>query len=883
MSALTSVIDWTSELPLWQADAIRKFLTQESLSQRDIDDLYFAFKIEENLVQGPINKLSRPTKENISGANTDASSISLASITCVQNVNVIPDGTKMPFGHSGATLIYGENGVGKSGFARTLKRACNARDKTEVLLGNAYSPDYARPVIVTFNVVSDSTPRVIEWRDGLIADSDLSKITVFDAKCARVILDKKNEFLYKPYGLQSLEMLAELNQKFKERLLAEKPATEKQKIQDLKDGTKAKLFYDTISKSTQSSEINKNCEWTEENSKRYEILREWYAEHSKNGYDGKISNLKSVIRRNLDLFKSLRSVNRDFCKVVSEYVVIQKEYNASRIALEQANELLTNSSFPLQGIMSDPWKVLFGAAAEFSTKSAYPGISFPNLSEDSVCVLCMQEISEPAKQRFRKFSEFINSRVNSSHEICKTKLKSLRDRISKLNWKQEDELLVLAAEYIARNPESASAIVSASNNLLRSITKLKQVAVDGYEFSHDPISLTFNRSVATWIREKRKELRELVALANPSEYENLMAEGKELRSRKALNQKHLEISSYVAALVDADKIQIASNALDTKKITAKSKEIINATSTPELQLAMQSELKYLDCDRINVKLKPSGSAGQVAHGMELTGVELKTTVSSVLSEGEQKAVSIAGFFAELTLMSNRNPIVFDDPVTSIDHVFRSKIAERIASESLKRQVIVFTHDISFLFDLERKLDAIDGANKQVVIIKRKNNLPGCVIHDLPWHVMKSKERLTHLDTEIPILTKIFEEDQDEYDREASYWYSKLRETWETIVEENLLNNTIQRFGHAVKTLSLKGIEITDADYSTIEYNMSKASEWMAGHDKPRDISSHRPTPKELSKDVEAARSFIKAVGKRREQTTLKRDEYLTAQRSTQFG
>lgn len=58
------------------------------------------------------------------------------------------------------------------------------------------------------------------------------------------------------------------------------------------------------------------------------------------------------------------------------------------------------------------------------------------------------------------------------------------------------------------------------------------------------------------------------------------------------------------------------------------------------------------------------------------------------------------FLAELATTDTASAIVFDDPVSSLDHVHRDKVAERLANESLSRQVIVFTHDIAFLILVE---------------------------------------------------------------------------------------------------------------------------------------------------------------------------------------
>lgn len=76
----------------------------------------------------------------------------------------------------------------------------------------------------------------------------------------------------------------------------------------------------------------------------------------------------------------------------------------------------------------------------------------------------------------------------------------------------------------------------------------------------------------------------------------------------------------------------------------------------------------------------------------------------MLSEGEQKIAAIAGFFALLDVSPNRSTVVFDDPVTSLDHNWRGATANRIVEEAKKRPVIVFTHDPRFCCFLGERAD-----------------------------------------------------------------------------------------------------------------------------------------------------------------------------------
>lgn len=66
-------------------------------------------------------------------------------------------------------------------------------------------------------------------------------------------------------------------------------------------------------------------------------------------------------------------------------------------------------------------------------------------------------------------------------------------------------------------------------------------------------------------------------------------------------------------------------------------------------------------------------------------------IEQVLSEGEIKAIALALLLAALELKPKKNPVVFDDPVNSLDNTILRKFADRIVE--LDNQVILFTHNI----------------------------------------------------------------------------------------------------------------------------------------------------------------------------------------------
>ena len=78
--------------------------------------------------------------------------------------------------------------------------------------------------------------------------------------------------------------------------------------------------------------------------------------------------------------------------------------------------------------------------------------------------------------------------------------------------------------------------------------------------------------------------------------------------------------------------------------------------------------------------------------------------SEVLSEGEQKALALADFLAEVTAVPASSPVVFDDPITSMDYRRIHEVCDRIVALADDHQIIVFTHNIWFAAELLSKAD-----------------------------------------------------------------------------------------------------------------------------------------------------------------------------------
>lgn len=222
MSILQGVLAWTQTLPAWQSDAVARLLAKQTLSLDDHDDLFALLKLAHG-IPDPKGRTPKPlTADQIPVPVMKTTHVELLAMKDMRHVNAIAENQRLPFSAAGLTAIYGDNGSGKSGYSRVLKRACRARDQTEAIHPNAHLPAGKAGVAeATFEITVDGVAKDVQWTYGKAAPPELSSFAIFDSRCARAYLDSEDDFSYVPYGLDVFETLAKVCGKLKASIEAE--------------------------------------------------------------------------------------------------------------------------------------------------------------------------------------------------------------------------------------------------------------------------------------------------------------------------------------------------------------------------------------------------------------------------------------------------------------------------------------------------------------------------------------------------------------------------------------------------------------------------------------------------------------------------------------
>lgn len=765
VTVLEELLEWSRDRPHWQRDALRRLIVNGELSEDDIRVLTDICKSMQGLVQ-PQDVLPLG-REHVPEAVAGSAPVSLVSIFHHRGVNALAEDQKPSFAPS-LTVVYGDNAAGKTGYIRILKSACRARGQ-EQILGNAVAGTAPPSVAVSIKYKVGAEPEPREWAgDG--EDEFIARVSVFDTQCAAVYLAEKTDVAFRPFGLDLFDKLVQACRAVRARLESEQRALAASPLAVLlpqfADGTAVAKFLASISSLTPPEAVLKLAHLSPEEQDQLALIEKSLLDLQANDPEKLMRALTLRAGRVRALARHLTEVEAALsAEAVTAALHARTEV---RRKAEEARRL-RDATFPagmLAGTGSEPWKGLWEAARRFSQEQAYPGQAFPAVDGDAHCVLCQQDLDDASAQRFRQFEAFLASATE--RELRQAMEAFARMRRHMLDLETTTEAVAETLKEIRLEHEALADAVSAAlatNEKRReavalALTEDKDLAPDC------PVVAHAAPEVDSLVRQTEARIESLLANASADTRTRMNAEARELRARKLLAQHVPVVLSEINRKKRLAAYGLCVNDTTTNAITQKSTAVTKTAVTQTLKQSFRTELGRLGFRHIEVELREAGGAeGVLYHKLLLTrapGVDLPR----VVSEGEQRCLCIAAFFAELSTADDLSGIVFDDPVSSLDYKWREGLARRLVHEAKTRQVIVFTHDVVFLlllkqFAQEERVEQLDQHVRQL------SKGAGVCAEELPWVAMPIKKKIGHMKNEWQTADKLFRGgEQATYEKEA---------------------------------------------------------------------------------------------------------------------
>ena len=770
----------------------------------------------------------------------------------------------MTFGPS-LTVVYGQNASGKSGYTRILKRACRARG-AEAILGNVTADAVPNRPAATIEFSSGQKKYTYSWRDDTTPHPLLSRVSVFDRYCAGVYLSKHTDVAYRPLGLDLFDKLSSAAESIRKTLDKERNALQSQQpsIPSVPEGTKVQSILSHLSSLTDTEQLKRLATLTADENRHRKDLRRSVSELTSED----LAKTGARIALRAERARSLVTEIERAVEILSDDAV--KELLQTRRMVretKQAAESVRTATFGeavLTGTGSDAWRALWQAGERFSETEAYPGIDFPVIGADSRCVLCQQELEDEGRRRLAQFKHFVASDAEREFERISTGYAEKRRMM--IGVRVFDRGVVDTLKEIDLEDKEVAEALKAG---LDAVEVRRKALEAGTEDSSNgcpvvPPVPEVDPTIGEYIEKLGARVQEIKSPGREATVRKLREELKELDARNDLGRIYGVVASEIERKKKVAAYQECIRDTNTNAITKKSSELTREVVTGTLTDGFVSEARVMGFEHMEVEMVPTGGKrGVLFHKLQLRRAP-NIDIAKVMSEGEARCLSIASFFAELRTASDHSAILFDDPVSSLDHKWRGNVVARLVSEARKRQVVVFTHDIVFLVGL------VAEAEEQGVPVTRQNlwkGAAGAGISDErgPWPGMRVKKRIGFLKDELQKAKAIYRrEEYFEYEKQAEWMYGKLREAWERGLEEVLLEGTVERFRESIQTLPIQRLsDIDEEDCKVLSAGMKKSSTWLPGHDQAAAVNAPIPPPQELEGDIRALEKWVERIRKRR--------------------
>jgi len=865
LTLLQEILDWSQSLPIWQSDAVARLLAKQTLTVEDHDDLFALLKVAHGIPDPKGRKPKPLTADQIPAPVKVTTHVELLAMKNMQNVNAIAENQRLPFSPAGMTVIYGDNGSGKSGYSRVLKRACRARDQTEAIYPNAnLAMGKAGVAEAAFELAVDGVAQDTQWADGNAAPAALSSFAIFDSRCARAYLDSEDDFSYVPYGLDVFEGLAKVCTQLKAAIENEhaQSAAALSAFVPLHGDTLVGKLISGLSAKTTQAQVDALATLSADELAQHAVLSNSLKE---NNPKEKAVQLRLRARRVAAI--ATNAINKDALvdhTVVARLRSLADSYRTAQVAAALAAKQFKEGENLLPGTGGEAWRELFDAARKFAIQS-HPDKAFPDLGTDSPCPLCQQPLAEGAV-RLLRFEAFIQAEAEKTAQACRTALyaeyKPFVANILTLNLDDvtRGEIEVLDPQ-LANDTKAFELALTARQGAIKA-------AVLAHQWDGTNQALVNPAARLQALAEKlNAEAGTLEIASDEKARAALQKQFVELDARVRLSQVKDAVVTAVTRLGHQARLKQCLSAVKTKAISLKASELAEKVVSKELAEALNREFKALGVGTLRVSLQSRSDRGKPLHKLKLELPQCRSP-GDILSEGEQRAVAIGSFLAEVGLIGGKGGIVFDDPVSSLDHRRRERVAKRLAVEAAQRQIIVFTHDIYFLCLLaeEAKLAGVPIATQSLT---RRAEGFGIADPDLPFEGKTASKRIRALKAQHQSIAKLHKDgEEEEYRKQTVDAYFRLRMTWERAVEEVLLREVILRFRKGIETQRLAGVVVEDDDYAKVHAGMTKCSNYA--HDKALQGGIAVPEPDELLADIMALDTWRDGIENRSRITAQKR-------------
>ncbi|MDD4111086.1 MAG: hypothetical protein PHS54_06050 [Clostridia bacterium] len=627
--------------------------------------------------------------------SNDEIEIILTKLVHKKGVNALSCNQTIKFNNN-VTILHGLNGTGKSGYFKIINEIVGGNKKKEIL-PNIYSENPSK-IDIEITYKDSLSEKTIPWNGSPRSLPSLNKCKVFDTSYLNGLLETRetDSTLIQPLSLNLFTYLIDSLDIFKNQL-----TTNANKIRSQKPNIDITYFSEQNQSTfnnhnlpeSRKKEIEKLFEFSDTNSKRLdELIKELITLKQVN-----IQDKIKLILHNKNCLENLKNWLENKSKILSDNITVVKQLVVSKkekqIASNKAREqfmVLTD----IPSVNSNEWKEFIIAGRHYSSILK---------EKDGICPYCRQELkSDKSVQILQSYCLFLKDNsereLHQSLNLLQSKLKELE--LLSFDYQLEENISQIFKEKFIeeKNLYDISIEIINSFNVLRShlteIIKKEDLNISTSAQNVIPINNCLNDII--------KKLQAQIDVFSKEDSEKkekikvLEQKIKVLQENKSIYIQKNSIKKWIILTIEESALKKKANKINTRQLSTLSKAAHDHLLTESLKQKFNKELIKIGYQNLDVKIVNAG----IRKGISSTKLVLtrNNAITTILSEGEQKAVALALFIAEIKMQKVANPIILDDPVNSLDHRIAGNFAERLLS--LDNQIIIFNHNRLFLDSFE---------------------------------------------------------------------------------------------------------------------------------------------------------------------------------------
>ena len=836
------LVGWANGQDAWVRQITAEtILSRQAPSDALLDAAYTTFLAEKGLGDGEAPEV--PKLELVATDAAEEETLELVSLASIEGVNALAADQELGFDPE-LTVLFGQNGSGKTGYARILKRISAVRT-AEDILPNAHTAYLDSPPSpsATIQYRLSGMDSSVMWKDesGL---APFTRISVFDASAVSLHVDSDLGYVYTPAELALFGHVAAGLQGIQQRIATEVKALapgSNPLLSRFTRGTKVYPVIETLGATTDLAELDALATLPDGAEADRERLEGEIAALRSNSLDAILSSTQET-GRHLNRLHGVLTTAMNFDAVVYEKARVKLQEAEGR-RTEAREQLFSQDELP--GPADGEWQEFIVAGDSYRQhldREHYP-------TAGDKCLYCMQELSSTALNLLTRYRTFLDETLIRQVADANTEVRNSSLRFDEAELTRANEFATEQRD--GEDPpvwaSQACDVLAAARAAAQDTANGKPVTAGTLRESAEAVASKVGAELAT-ARAAVQQMSEDKANA-ASALTGKQKELSELTARIELNRNIAAAREYVRRARRAQQLDKLSRVISSgasKQLTVQSKLASEDLVNKNFETLFAEECARLRAPQVALRFQ--GRSGQAQRKKAVASYK----PSAVLSEGEQKVLALADFLAESRMRGTKAPLIFDDPVTSLDYRRLDEVAARIQNLAETHQVVVLTHNIMFASALmaarqNKKL------RTKIYEVRDGGEAKGILAPDVEPRLDTPADLAKRINVKLQEMTSAEPVVQDALIKET---YDLIRAWCEAFVEQELLQNVTQRYRKNIMMTRLSKIDSSrlDAAIAVIEPLFDRACERMTGHSHAAEYMSTKPTVSEVQEDWEKAKA-----------------------------